>query len=244
MPETDRIYVGYLPTPRRARRALGFALPALLWVLLVPAFLWARAQHPAEPAVWNTSAALEWTGTLALEPYPMLVTGEGTLLIVESGKHGSQPRFAAHATGTPLTLRGYELALDNRRMIELLTTPDAVQPAPAGPPLPPQGPTREVILRGEIVDAKCHLGAMKPGRGPTHKACATLCVRGGIPAALVGFDALGDPGAWIVASPRGGPIEPRWLALIGEPVELRGTATTIAGTAVVTPTAIRPIGRP
>ena len=40
-------------------------------------------------------------------------------------------------------------------------------------------------LRGEIVDSKCYLGAMKPGDQKTHKACATLCIRGGIPPVLV-----------------------------------------------------------
>jgi hypothetical protein len=38
-----------------------------------------------------------------------------------------------------------------------------------------------VALSGEIIDPKCHGGAMKPGDGKAHKACATLCLRGGIP---------------------------------------------------------------
>ena len=42
-----------------------------------------------------------------------------------------------------------------------------------------------VSLIGEIVDSKCYLGAMKPGAGRGHKACATLCISGGIPPVLV-----------------------------------------------------------
>jgi hypothetical protein len=40
-------------------------------------------------------------------------------------------------------------------------------------------------LRGEIVDAKCWLGVMKPGAGKSHRACASLCIRGGIPPLFV-----------------------------------------------------------
>jgi hypothetical protein len=44
-------------------------------------------------------------------------------------------------------------------------------------------------LIGEIIDPKCYLGAMKPGGGKTHKACAMLCIAGGIPPMLVTRDA-------------------------------------------------------
>jgi len=30
----------------------------------------------------------------------------------------------------------------------------------------------ERTLRGEVIDPKCYIGAMKPGGGKTHKACA------------------------------------------------------------------------
>jgi hypothetical protein len=34
---------------------------------------------------------------------------------------------------------------------------------------------------GEILDSKCWFGAMQPGQGKPHKACAALCIRGGLP---------------------------------------------------------------
>ena len=40
-------------------------------------------------------------------------------------------------------------------------------------------------LSGEICDGKCYLGIMRPGVGLAHKACANLCVKGGVPPVLV-----------------------------------------------------------
>lgn len=40
-------------------------------------------------------------------------------------------------------------------------------------------------LTGEICDGKCYVGAMRPGRGLAHKACANLCLHDGIPPVFV-----------------------------------------------------------
>jgi len=92
-----------------------------------------------------------------------------------------------------------------------------------------------VTLRGEIVDAKCYLGAMKPGDGRTNKECATLCVRGGIPPMLVHQTAEGRLGYALVAGidgrAVGGVGEPGGflLPLIAEPVEVEGELEVWSG---------------
>jgi hypothetical protein len=43
---------------------------------------------------------------------------------------------------------------------------------------------KSVLLTSEILDANCWFGAMRPGYGKPHKACAALCARGGLPLAL------------------------------------------------------------
>ena len=40
-------------------------------------------------------------------------------------------------------------------------------------------------LTGEICDGKCYAGAMRPGRGLAHKACANLCLYDGTPPVFV-----------------------------------------------------------
>ena len=38
---------------------------------------------------------------------------------------------------------------------------------------------------GEIVDSKCFLGVMNPGRLTPHRACAIRCISGGVPPVLL-----------------------------------------------------------
>lgn len=77
-------------------------------------------------------------------------------------------------------------------------------------------------LVGEIVDTKCYLGAMKPGRGKPHRDCASLCIRGGIPAALLVRTQDGERRLVHLLNPRGEPMGPELLDRVGQPVEVTG----------------------
>ena len=55
-------------------------------------------------------------------------------------------------------------------------------------PLHSLGP---VVVQGEIVDSKCHLGVMKPGEGPAHRDCAVRCLLGRVPPMFVPHDRSG-----------------------------------------------------
>ena len=82
-------------------------------------------------------------------------------------------------------------------------------PALALPALEPLG---EVDLVGEILDSKCWFGAMRPSQGKPHKACASLCIRGGIPPAFFAR-ADGGHGALMIMRDGGRPTAPgcwRW----------------------------------
>lgn len=78
-------------------------------------------------------------------------------------------------------------------------------------------------LVGEIVDTKCYLGAMKPGRGKPHRDCASLCIRGGIPAALLVRTEGGERRLVHLLNPQGRPLGRELLEWVGEPVEVWGT---------------------
>lgn len=77
------------------------------------------------------------------------------------------------------------------------------------------------------MDSKCYLGAMKPGDGKAHKACAILCVSGGIPPVLIYLDSTGKRRSSLLTDPTGGPVNDHVLPLIGEPIEIRGTPGTL-----------------
>jgi hypothetical protein len=94
--------------------------------------------------------------------------------------------------------------------------------------LPPLGwPAPEVLgeyvtLRGEIIDPKCFLGAMRPGGGKTHKACAMLCISGGVPPMLVTRDAARNETFYLLVTEDGGAANERVLEFVGDPVEVSG----------------------
>ncbi len=235
MPETptahapDEMYVGYLPVPPKQRKFLRWAVPFSLWVLCVASFLWARSQHSPGPAVWDEGQPVKLHGVIVSKPYPILFTQDSAgevraVLLVEAGKHGSLQR-TAELNGRAATVSGWPLHRDGRRMLELEPTDtailaDADSPSPVSPPaIESIGP---VSLRGEIVDSKCFLGAMKPGEGKSHKECATLCIRGGIPPMFVTRDADGTRTYYLLQDHGGGPIDPAIFPLIADPVEVRG----------------------
>jgi hypothetical protein len=79
-----------------------------------------------------------------------------------------------------------------------------------------------VKVRGEIVDSKCFLGVMVPGSGKTHKDCASLCLRGGIPPALYVQDRAGRSALLLVTGASGEPIGARALQVAGEAIDMTG----------------------
>jgi hypothetical protein len=95
--------------------------------------------------------------------------------------------------------------------------------------LPPRG---QVTLTGEIVDSKCFLGVMVPGEGVTHRGCAALCLRGGIPAALLVKQKNGVPSLYLIAGSAA--TRDRAIAWAGEVVEMTGTVTQPGGWQVLT----------
>ncbi|MBX3407164.1 MAG: hypothetical protein KF869_10405 [Phycisphaeraceae bacterium] len=221
-PSTNDLYVNYLPMPRRHARFLRVALPAALWLLVGAALAWALTQRDPGGAVWDDGRPVQIRGVLSTRPCAVLHTDEGPVLLVEVGKHG--PRRLGAFEGAVCAASGWPLRRDGRRMLELEPGDNAVRVEAATPPQPPHGPRvlGPVMLRGEIVDAKCFLGAMKPGDGKTHKECATLCIRGGIPAMLVSHGADGAPVYHILTAMDDGPIDASIHPLIADLVEIRG----------------------
>ncbi len=84
-------------------------------------------------------------------------------------------------------------------------------------------------LRGEILDSKCFLGAMRPGEGKTHKECAALCIAGGISPMLITRDERGTATYYLLTNSSGGAMGPEVLPLVADPVEIRGEVEHVGG---------------
>lgn len=226
-------YVGYQErAPTGLARFLRIRVGIVLALALGLAMALAAVQRPPAPARYEYGIHRTITGVLLEGPVPLLVpedsgaAGERALLLVGQLKHGAGDLVAGldgrrvEATGT-LIYRG------PWRMLEL-----------AGPPTPTDGASRLPILdevshtevEGELVDTKCHLGAMNPGAGETHRQCAIRCLRGGIPAAVVSLAGLTvlEPGPELDIS-----------HLAGRSVRVSGPARTLGPLILLTPTAVQ-----
>lgn len=210
------LYVGYRPLPAQMRRSLRVLVPGLLFTLTILAIGIAAAQRSPGSGLWRQSP-VTLSGTAIAQPVPALLhftaAGQSQLiLLVEEGKHGAHTRLDS-LHGSSITLTGTTLSRGGMTMLEIASISTADDASAASMPQPIWQPTLQT-LTGEIVDAKCYLGAMKPGDGKAHKACATLCVRNGIPAMLVTAE-----GAYVIAAG----WQAQHATFIAEPVEVSAT---------------------
>lgn len=223
------IYVGYLPTPAREKRFLRVMIPVLLWLGAITTGLVAWRMQDPGTGVWNIGNEQSWEGVLRADPYPLLEidrAGETEIvLLVEMGKFG--PERARAFDGRRVEVTGFELERDGRRIFELVPEDRAISALSDAPETQTlvSAQLGAVTLRGEIMDSKCFLGAMKPGEGQGHRACAILCIRGGIPPMLVTRDASGNASYYLLVGTDGAGLAPDALDRIGEPVEISGELT-------------------
>jgi hypothetical protein len=232
----DDFYVGYLPTPKSHAGLLRVLLPIMVLGLGALVAMVSSSQPDPGKAVWRSEIE-SFTGTLLTAPWPMVVTSDsgGTtgrvVLLVEEGKHGAQARAAALANRV-VTVKGLVLTRDHRVILELVPGPDAITAVDGVSAVPPstENLNQTVTLTGEIIDSKCYHGAMKPGQGKTHKACATVCIGNGIPAMFLASD--GE--VYLFAPTEGDGLDEDSLSKIGEPVEIRASVSRLADTRVLT----------
>lgn len=238
-PETaaDAFYVGY---QRQAPAALAPFLRrgaiALVALAAAVAALLASGQKRFGPGSFEFGIERELTGVIAEHPHPMLLvprpgTAPGTVGVsryplVARGKHGAGAAVAG-LDGELVRAAGSLIYRPGTTMLEL--APGSPSRIPIGAARfgagDPSGGAEELgihTLRGEIVDSKCWLGVMKPNRRKPHRACAALCIRGGIPPALVVTTEAGGEAALLLVGADGGPVGRRLLELVAEPVEVTG----------------------
>lgn len=228
--DDEGFFIGWADTPEADRR---FFLRAGLGLMAGTAVLGAglaALQRPPGPGTWNPDDVREWRGQVSAAPYAMLRTrdlGPGaprSALLSCLGKCGVAAQIGTLA-GQPVVVSGSLIQRGRHSMIAVdelgpwIRRDTAVIPDPALA-LPPLEPLGEVDLAGEILDSKCWFGAMRPSQGKPHKACASLCIRGGIPPA---FFARADGGRGALMIMRDGETAygPELLALVADPVRMR-----------------------
>jgi hypothetical protein len=196
---SDEFYVGYLPLPRGYKRFLVALVTLLVVGVLAASVLMTSQQNDPGKGQWDLSNTVTFTGVLRSEPYAILaVPGDDgrptrNILLVTMGKIGGSGLTLPPEGGT-LSVRGYPISRGGDTVLLAVENPLADVSKESDQSVPQWSPQdlSPTTLSGQIIDPKCYFGAMKPGEGKVHKACATLCISGGIPPMFMTTDSTGE----------------------------------------------------
>lgn len=243
MPSSDEFFIGWLPLPPSYRRVARFAAAACLALAIGAAALISAQQASSGSGRWDADRVITLEGVVTARPYALLhvraVDAQArpqTVLLVSSGKFGAAERALPFA-GKLVRVRGTRIQRDGRAMLELVDEPLAIEllepPSHAPPHTPLIVRQGSITLAGEIIDPKCYLGAMKPGGGKTHKACAALCLAGGVPPMFVTRGSVGQETYYLLVTTAGDSAAELAIPWVGEPVEVTAEAETWGDLAVL-----------
>ena len=218
-------YVGYhdRPPARTSRYLRGVAVACLLGAIAT-ALVTATGQRPLPAAAFEFGTLRDFEGFVVADPYPALIVPRGTVtsryLLVGPGKSGADA-LVASVVGRWATLRGTLAFREGQALVQV--EPGSVTSAERGGPAAHDELTLgERYVEGEIVGAKCYLGVMNPGSGVAHRACASLCIRGGIPPLLKVRHPDGTTEGIVLAGPEGEAIGRHLTTMVAAPVGMTG----------------------
>ncbi len=232
--DRDEFFIGYAPPlPARLSTFITRVVTVGASGVALAAAAIAAGHVGLEGGTFEFGRARASTGTIVTQPYPALVEdadpagGSGAdrpwRLLVGGGKHGADA-LVRGLDGARVTLEGTRIERSGMTMLEVRAG-SIVRAGDASPRVPvAEGVIGggAVTLRGEIVDSKCFLGVMTPGDGRTHSACASLCLRGGIPPALLVRDRVGHSALYLLENETGASLSAAAADVAGEPVTVRG----------------------
>ncbi len=234
---SDTFYVGYLAMPPATARRLKRVAGALVVLAAVVATALAIATGPFDRATYEYGKESTWRGKLEATPVPVLiatttpVTGSPfetveRFPLVAQGKHGADAMLAG-LDGATLRLKGKRIMREGTTMLEVvpgtIARDESSLPADGAPAAASHiEDLGRATFSGEIVDAKCFLGVMNPGRLEVHRACAVRCIAGGIPPMLFVRGEQGREAHLLLVDANGRPMNDRVLGLVARPVTIVG----------------------
>jgi len=235
MNQTDEFYIGWQgQAPKGIGRHARKTVAGLSVLLLVLAAIIALTQRTIGMAVFEWGTIKTFGGILRMAPYPHLLVqrpgqngSQSAYYLVAPFKFGLKPETIAALEGKEVTLKGTLIYRGNQTMIEAVPESIRLNTAKLAAPLrngtgPNSVNLGRQTLVGEIVDSKCYLGVMNPGRLAPHRACAVRCISGGIPPILLVHQLGGQPLYFLLVSSDGRPVNKQVLDMVAEPIEITG----------------------
>jgi hypothetical protein len=223
-------FIGYLPVPGGLRRFLSVVAVALVAGFAVLAWAIGASQDDPGPGAFRFDLRRQTViGVVELRPYPLLRVTEGsehikvghTLMLSASGKRGLMSR-AAPLEGQLAKASGVLLSRGDLDMLQVRGGAAGLSAATGEAPGLTAEPLGRWRLAGEICDGKCLAGAMRPGRGLAHKACANLCLIGGVPPVFVSTQPVEGQEFLLIAGPDGGPMPQTIYDYVAIFIEIEG----------------------
>ncbi len=215
---------GKMPAPLRDF-VIGVGL-GLVMLLALAGFMVAATQD--DPGDGAFVGAAEATGVLQALPYPVLhVTDSATfapgtaLLLSGVGKRGVAGE-AQPLDGQLVAVKGARISRGEIDGLQVDPGADAMRAVAGAAPAPETVDLGRWRITGEICDGKCLAGAMRPGTGLAHKACANLCLIGGVAPVFVATDRVDGAAFFLLGDAAGGPVGPAVLDQTAVLVEAEG----------------------
>jgi hypothetical protein len=230
----DEFFVGWSNKAGPGLRRF-LSLAAVLSVVGLAAVSAVLAVSIADPArsLFGDNAVPEFprqvtlSGTLSSEPYPFLLigsdatypSGHGVLLSGDGKRAAEFDR--ADLGGQVVEVKGLMLKRGTLDMLVVNESPRLLQKKETIAATAPKSMGRWRVV-GEICDGKCGAGIMSPGTGIAHKACASLCLIGGVPPVLVLTHPLDGHQVLMISDEQGRALDKTLLRFIGMRIEVEG----------------------
>lgn len=234
----SEFYIGYLEkAPQGVSKHLVRVVMLLAILMVLLAWILASHQRGFDSSTYQYGEETALTGVLLAHPIPSVQlllgnTHDGKPILqiiplVQFGKIGGAGLIELwqEQVGTWVTVRGHLIFYDGKTLMDVVDANQDIEPQNAIPQdisfneTSIQYDPLNVTLVGEIVDAKCFFGVMKPGHGKPHRSCAIRCISGGIPAVLRVRDKMDHYSYYLLEGDNTGRDI---AAYIGEAVEIKG----------------------
>lgn len=235
MSERDEFYVGWEPSmPAATRRFVRRAVAAAFGCAIALATAIAALEAPFDAGVFEYGDEREFVGVVRETPAPQLVvsgpactelcTARSAWLLARYGTKRGAADLVRGLDGRRVRLRGVLVYRGDQTLLDVVPGSVEAIDAPGAPAVAAiVEDLGEQTLRGEIVDAKCHFGVMRPGSGKTHRACAARCIASGAPPMLWVRDAARDRDVHLLlVGADGRTLGRELLPWVAEPVEVTG----------------------
>jgi hypothetical protein len=227
---TTPFFVGYLAVPKGLRYFLSVVIVGFVAVFALTGLITGAAQDdPGDSGFRFDYGRQTVTGVMELTPYPLLRITVGndlmdpghTLMLVATNKSGVDDR-AAPFEGQLVSVTGIILQRGTIDMLQLINGPQGMVGVEGDAPVQETVPLGRWSLAGEICDGKCLAGAMRPGRGLAHRACANLCLIEDVPPVFVSSQPVDGSEFMMITGPDGTRLPQEAYDYIGLYVELEG----------------------